>query len=344
MNGCRSSKHSILLQCNMGRADSAVPALRDAASMDRLARPANALAKFACATAILFMASALTVPAVAADGQADWPMRLRADLSRLGALEWQLREAAGSTCPTQVADAGLTIDDRRAYQKRDWPLLAKALGMGEAPVIAGVAPGSPAHRAGLREGDEIHAIDAEHVDTIIRRRNATALAADALLDEIAAARPGQALAFSVRRRGQAMSLTVKPVHHCGARLVLFTDRSIEAHSDNRNVAISTGMLAFARNDDELALAAGHELAHVINGDRRGGSMSARRRMEDEADALGVQLLRCAGYDTQRGLTLFERLRAKDWLGFLRAPTHRSWSDRVAQLRTLPASSCPVVRP
>ncbi|MES2302995.1 MAG: M48 family metallopeptidase [Pseudomonadota bacterium] len=274
----------------------------------------------------------------------DWPLRLRADLARVAALEWRLRDAAGNSCPARISDAGLAIDDRRAYARRDWPLLQSSAGLGELPVVVGVATGGPAERAGLRPGDELVSINSEAVDAVVARRGAGALAADALLDEIGAAQAGSDVAVEVRRGGVSMTLSLQPVRHCAIRLVLFTDRGVDAHSDTRNVAMSTGMLAFARTDDELALAAGHEFAHVINGDRRGGGMAKRRNMEDAADERGFRLMGCAGFDAARGLTLFERLGANDWLGFLRAPTHRSWKDRIARLRALPeAGPCPATK-
>lgn len=274
----------------------------------------------------------------------DWPARLRADLARVAALEWRLREAAGNSCPAQISDAGLAIDDRRAYARRDWPLLQSAVGLSELPVVVGVATGGPAEQAGVRAGDELVSIGSEQVNAIVTRRGASALAADALFDEIGAVQAGSVVAVEIRRGGVLMTLPLQPVQHCAIRLVLFTDRGVEAHSDTRNVAISTGMLAFARTDDELALAAGHEFAHVINGDRRGGGIAKRRNMEDAADEHGLRLMGCAGYDQASGLTLFERLGANDWLGFLRAPTHRSWKDRIARLRVLPAAGpCPVAK-
>lgn len=305
--------------------------------------PAFAVAiRYSHSLLVGFLIPVLAAPAMGQGSTPAWPSRLRNDLGRLGHVEWLLREAAGNACPRQGADAGIVFDDRRAYDKRDWPLLETALDMHGLPVVAGTAPGGPADLAGLRNGDEVVAIGDSPVELIIERRKAGALAADALLAEIADAPPGNDLRIAVRRKGVPLALTMRPVIHCAIRLVLFTDRGVEAHSDSSNVAISTGMLAFARNDDELALAAGHELAHVINGDRRGGGLAARRRMEDAADELGLRLMECGGFARARGLSLFQRLGKNDWLGFLRAPTHRSWSDRVARLRAMPAGPrCPV---
>lgn len=282
---------------------------------------------------------------MAAGQEVPWPDRLRQDMSRVLQIEWRLRAAAGSSCAHQATDAGVLFDDRRAYGQRDWPLLQEVLGMSEAPVIAAVATGGPADAAGLRAGDEVLSIGGVPVEDIATARKAGNLVAEALLAEIAERPEGVPLAIEVRReRGAPLRVQLRPVRHCAARLVLVTDRGVDAYSDQSNVALTTGLVTFARTDDELALAAGHELAHVINGDRKGGGISARRRMEDLADERGLRLLQCAGYDRVFALGLFERLGARDWLGFLRAPTHRSFAKRVERLRQIaPSGVCPVPR-
>lgn len=282
---------------------------------------------------------------VAAAQDASWPEQLRQDMTRVLQVEWRLRSAAGSACARQATDAGVLFDDRRAYGSRDWPLLQDMLGMGAAPVVAAVAVGGPADAAGLRAGDEVLSIGGVPVEDIASARRAGNLVAEALLSEIAERPQGVPLAIEVRRGGGApLRLQLSPVRHCAARLVLVTDRGVDAYSDQSNVALTTGLVTFARTDDELALAAGHELAHIINGDRKGGGISARRRMEDLADERGLRLLQCAGYDRVAALGLFERLGARDWLGFLRAPTHRSFAKRVDRLRqTATSGVCPVPR-
>lgn len=271
-----------------------------------------------------------------------WPVRLRQDMARIAQQEWQLRQAAGALCPTSARDSGMLFDDRRAYADSDWPLLARTLGMGARPVIAAIATDGPADRAGLQLGDEVVAIAGQPVEAIATRRKAGALVGEALLDEIAETPGDEPIAFDVLRAGKLQHLQVRPVRHCAARLVLVTDRGVDAHSDARNVAISTGLVTFARSDDEIALAAGHELAHIILRHRKGGGISARRSMEDDADSLGLRLMHCAGYDPAKGLGLFQRLGKGDWLGFLRAPTHRSFAKRVARLQAeVPDLACPV---
>lgn len=290
----------------------------------------------------------LALASPAAKGQEQghaWPVRLKQDMVRLGMIEWRLRSAAGSSCSLLAADVGVIIDDRRAYDRKDWPLLSRTIGLQDDPLVIGVVGGGPAARAGMREGDEILSVAGQSVAAIIERRKAGPLVAEALIEEIAGFDPGQPIAFSVRRNEETMQFRVQPLRHCAARLVLVTNGAVDAHSNSRNVAISTGLIAFARSDDEIALAAGHEMAHIMLHHRKGGGISARRKMEDDANSLGLRLMRCAGYDAEKSLALFQRLGSGDWLGFLRAPTHRSFGKRVARLKAeLPRTACPVELP
>lgn len=298
------------------------------------------------AAAVLALCSPVSTFAAPGQDQPQvWPVRLKQDMVRLGLIEWRLRTATGDACSTFAADVGLIIDDRRAYDRKDWPLLAKTVGLRDDPMVSGVIAGGPAARAGVRAGDEILAIGGQSVAAIIERRKAGPLVAEALIEEIAESGGALPIAIAVRRNGETLQFRVEPAHHCAARLVLVTDGGVDAHSDSRNVAISTGLIAFARNDDEIALAAGHEMAHIMLRHRKGGGIAARRKMEDDADSLGLRLIRCAGYDGEKALGLFQRLGSGDWLGFLRAPTHRSFGKRVARLKTeLAGAACPVELP
>lgn len=279
--------------------------------------------------------------ALAAPEREVWPVRLRQDMARVQQMEWRLRQAAGDLCPHSAADIGVMLDDRRAYAKADWPLLAKSLNMGELPVVVAAVPDGPAAMAGVLPGDEIEAVSGQSVDAIVARRKPGPLVAEALLDDIAATPLDQAITLTIRRGGAVTQITVNPVRHCATRLVLETDRSVNAHSDTRNVSISTGLVTMAQDDAALAMAAAHEVAHIIHGDRRGAGLGKRRRMEDAADWLGLQLLHCANYDAAQAIALFDRLKSRDWLGFLSAPTHRSFAKRRELLaEQIPLLTCP----
>jgi len=278
-------------------------------------------------------------PATAAPDP-QWPVAMRGALGRLGEIEWRLGQRALSSCPTTAAGTGFVFDHRAAYRREDWPLLAATLGLGERPVIAAVVPGSPAALAGALPGDTVVAIAGEPVERIIAAGEAERLAADSLAEFVARQAPGSPIRVEIERGGAPMTLDVTAVPQCGARVILATSNAIDAHSDGRNVSVSSGLLNFARSDDEIALLAGHELAHVIHRDGKARDLAERRAMEDAADLLGAHLARCAGYDAGGALDFWERYARRDMLSFLRSPSHRNPRERIRRMRAfLETDSC-----
>lgn len=81
--------------------------------------------------------------------------------------------------------------------------------------------------------------------------------------------------------------------------VELSDREIVYASTNgRRIRITQGMLAFASNDSELAFVLSHELAHDLLGHAAAFYDGSRRRMEFEADYVGVYITARAGYDVE----------------------------------------------
>lgn len=118
---------------------------------------------------------------------------------------------------------------------------------------------------------------------------------------------------------------------CRTRFIVQTDRSATPVSDGVNVGIGTRFLASTRSDDEIALVAAHELAHVVYGDDETPNRALRRSMEDRADLLGLALARCAGYDVERGLEFYRRFDRGDVLRALRSNTHRPLRERIVRM-------------
>lgn len=269
-----------------------------------------------------------------------WPVRLRHDLDRVAQIEWRLRDAAGDRCPASVPDIGVVFDDSTAYDARDRDFLKQTIGLDSDPVIAGVAHDGPAARAGVLPGDVVVSINAVAGSEIVRTRAAGELAPDSLLQAIATSPADRPVALVLARDGIRREVAILPVRHCAIRVVLETDRAIDAHSDDRNVSVSTGLVTYASTDDELAFAAAHEFGHVMNGHRKTSSIAKRRAMEDVADVAGARLVVTAGYNLDRGLDLFRKLARRDVLAFLRAPTHRKYGARIKLIReALGMSAC-----
>jgi len=275
----------------------------------------------------------LAVPLQAAFAQPSdplpWPRALWRDLARINAVSWRLREAAQDSCPAMASAIGVTFDSRRAYTQQDWPLLAATLGMEERPVIAAVAPGSPADRAGILAGDAVLAIAGVPASRIAGPDTPANIVSKTLADFVAALPSGEPASFQLERAGQALTVNVEPAKLCATRFELVTKDEVDAHSDGRDVAILGGLIVFTANDDELALVAGHELAHVIHRDGKASNLAMRRKMEDAADVTGAHLAKCAGYDAYKALDFWRRLNEHEPPSFLQIPTHRSPKKRIA---------------
>ncbi|KQM14723.1 hypothetical protein ASE49_11145 [Novosphingobium sp. Leaf2] len=285
-------------------------------------------------------AVALVVAPVRAPAQ-EWPLNLRTQMIRMASVGYRLSIAAAPLCGKKGSQTGLLIDALAAYSPQDRPLVRSLLHFSDLPQIAGVAPGSPAAGAGIQPDDQIMAIDGRAVSAIQAASRTPDLIADELDEQLTAAPAGAAVHLELKRDGKIMSVDLRPAQGCAARFVVKTDKGIEAFSDARNVGLGAKLIAFTQSDDELAMVAGHELAHIIYRDASTRSRLRQRDKEDRADILGASLARCAGYDLKRALAFWPRYDKQNWLRFFRDAAHRPVKDRVAliEARSL-AGPCP----
>lgn len=129
----------------------------------------------------------------------------------------------------------------------------------------------------------------------------------------------------------------------GLRLYLLDGGGLELRvSPDGAIVVHGGALLRLRDEDELALLFGHEIAHVEAGhalaQRQADSHRARtalaRRHEREADVRGRELASAAGYDPSAGATLWmryaiEAAAARPVRG--RPPLHPTPAERAAGL-------------
>ncbi len=85
------------------------------------------------------------------------------------------------------------------------------------------------------------------------------------------------------------------------KLVLDPDVSVNASVNSNGIFITAGMLAFVRDDDEVGLVLGHELAHYVL--HHNGSTPSRELV---ADRLGAIYEDVAGYNHCKGIQVLYR--------------------------------------
>jgi hypothetical protein len=127
----------------------------------------------------------------------------------------------------------------------------------EYPVISSVAVGGPAARARISVADKLVRID----DWMVPKAGNVMKAVDEKMQEIAA--EGGEHQIGVLRGTSRLSFKVAAVLRCDSGIALTEDDQVNAFANGSTILVTTGMMRFLKNDDELALILGHEMAHNI---------------------------------------------------------------------------------
>ena len=311
----------------------------------------------------LFVASLLTTVGAACSPQPDLAtsvqsapdeaLRLAAltDLDqRVARVAWRLSEANASLCPTVRLSAGWALHSARQYSRALRPHAEERFGLdGDLPGVLAAPSGSPAAAAGFRTGDLLVSVEGAALLPGEAGGAAAWEGLEANIRIIDAALARGPTSFSLRRGGETLDLTLQPRRACGYEVQLDPSDELNARADGRRLFISTALAGFARNDDELAVILGHELAHHVLGHRawneaggaarranegawqaEGGSGGA----EQQADRVGLYLAARAGYDPAVAAPFWRRFGESNWRVRFPQIGHASAGARAAALEAV----------
>jgi hypothetical protein len=251
---------------------------------------------------------------------------LRAEDEMIGAIAYRLALRGAPECPERFPLAGLLFHHLPEYELADQPRLVEAYGLNRGPGILSVLEGSPAAAAGLAAGDTLLALDGRPFPPPPDRgqkdwREGTRAAERLLEDQL---RRGPAR-LKFLRHGEEKETVLTAVWGCPSRIRLARSSQVNAFATDGYVVMTTGLLGFTQDEDELAVAIAHEMAHNIldhparldaqkvpRGVLRGiGKNAARvRATEEEADRFAVRLLHRAGYDVSAAIPFWRRFYAR----------------------------------
>jgi Zn-dependent protease with chaperone function len=298
-------------------------------------------------------AAAMAAPAMAAAPEPPPATSVHAQLAaleaRVATVGFRLTTANAAWCPVQQPQLGWIWGDLRLYgaAQRDTARAAYGASAADAPFIAAIAPGSPAAIAGLRVGDTVMAVAGQ---PIAASDPGDPFARIADLESRIEALPPAATIMIGRTDGQ--NVDVLPLPGCASDFRVEPRDRLAGAANGRLVLISAGLAQYAANDDELAAAVAHELAHNILRHRArldaagvdrglmkqfGRSARLFRQTEAEADRLSVWLLAGAGYDPAAAARFWTRFGQRAGRPLFQAGTHPGWRDRVAALEAEAAS-------
>ena len=271
------------------------------------------------------------VPATAASG----PAPLRAQLDALQALDtrvqsvgWRLARSNAPYCREVAPGIGLLLFDAAGFA--DPAAVIAALRLPGAIAVAAVAEGSPSQRAGLRPHLALNEVAGQAVAALPAVKPGDYARLVGLHDRVAAALLVSGSAGFTDAAGNRIAVTGEPA--CITRFELISAGS-KAAADGRRVVIGRKLVEALPEDELLAAALAHELAHNLLGhrarlDASGRSWGKVRATEREADRLSVWILANAGYDPLAAVRFFQRWGPKFDLGLFATPDHDGWKTRV----------------
>jgi hypothetical protein len=265
---------------------------------------------------LLLPAPAAATPPAAAQTQTQAALSagttLRKDDLRVGAVAYRLAVSGRALCPSTIPQTGLLFHHLAEYLPRDRPLMVTRYGLDRGPGVLAVVAGSPADQAGLVAGDVLLGVDGSAFPSPVaiaaerdpKRMRAMAEASEAQLEDALGHGPA---ALRVLREGRELNLSLGSLPGCEARVRLARSSQVNAFHTGRKVVMTTAMLAFLANDDELAVVLGHEMSHSIlhhpvmsegEGILAGFGIGAGAiwQREAQADRFGLRLMAAAGYD------------------------------------------------
>lgn len=262
--------------------------------------------------------------------------------ARLERVAYRLRAASAGRCKVPEMLTGLSLHDLGAYDAKSRAAMLAARTLTTGFGVRGVVAGSVGEAAGLAVGDEIVEVNGRALETFAPgaiARKASSERTERFEDWLGSELASGAATLLVRRGDETRQISLSGQPGCGGKPVFYERGGLNAWSDGKYVAVTGRMMAFAREDSELAFVVAHEMSHNILGHAeqvRGTSMLLAefgfgsrkvKRTEVEADGLAAEVILAAGFDTQGAVAILQRSgRARP---FELALTHPGPSRRIA---------------
>ena len=261
---------------------------------------------------------------------------LRADDVRVATIAWRIAVGSADICSVVQPLSGMVVHDLGQYTDRFRDGAAQLFGGTRGIAIQGVVPGSPAALAALRPNDRLLAIGDTMLDPLPGDGDHMPMVRAAIDAAMAEGKARAVLLRDCRR----IEVDLAGVKGCASRVEIRASADYNGWADGVTAQLSSAMVDFTRDDDELAVVVAHEMAHNIlrhrerldaagGGPGRGRTAQRVRATEMEADRLAVYLVARAGFDPDAAARFWDRLLREHGPGILASGTHLGRRDQVA---------------
>lgn len=251
---------------------------------------------------------------------------------RLATVGYRLASANAPFCERKARNTAMVLHDVAQYA--DTTTAFAAFKFPKPIAVAAVVTGGPADLAGIKSGDGIQAIgdSSLNLDDQLEQAPTYERIAEANDRITQSLEKGHSVQLRLLRGASPTIAALAPPLVCASKFWVDTRNKLDAGADGSQVRVTTGLMLFASDDDELAAVVAHELSHNILGHR--DRLNAKRgtkavlATEIEADRLSIWLMANAGYDPVAALRFAERYGRKTGLGIFSDGTHLRWKNRV----------------
>jgi beta-barrel assembly-enhancing protease len=252
--------------------------------------------------------------------------------ARLATVGYRLATSNAPFCSHRLGfNPGWVLHDIAQYP--DVEAAKAAFGFTQPVEVAFVVKGGEAEKQGVQANDGVMRIGNRDLNSFAQSQSLRTERIDAVrtfLDDLWG--PNYLAPLRVQRGAETREILFQLNPVCASHFWVDANSKIDAGADGERVRVTSALIEFVKNDDELAAVAAHELAHNLLGHpaeigkpRKAKTVAAQ---ELDADRLSLWLLSNAGYDSQAALVFWQRCGPKSCVGLFRNP---GWKKRAAAI-------------